>query len=199
VIQISYRPLPAIWPSGERTKSWERKRTPFKAGWTNTLGVLERELRHLGVGWDDVVIIEAGYKPSDLRMDGLPRKDARLDDPAVILSFQSTWGPLRYGCDTYGNHEANVRAIALALEALRAVDRYGVTKRGEQYAGWKALPASGQAQSTREHEDFIRRFSAPGQPIAQAYRTALKQLHPDVGGSREDFERLQRARVALGL
>jgi hypothetical protein len=35
----------------------------------------------------------------------------------------------------------NVRAIALGLEALRKVDRYGITRRGEQYAGWKALPA----------------------------------------------------------
>jgi len=32
-----------------------------------------------------------------------------------------------------------VRAIALALEALRKVDRYGV-RSGSQYAGFKALP-----------------------------------------------------------
>lgn len=30
----------------------------------------------------------------------------------------------------------NVRSIALGLESLRAVDRYGITKRGQQYAGF---------------------------------------------------------------
>lgn len=31
------------------------------------------------------------------------------------------------------------RAVVLSLAALRAVDRYGVTGRGEQYKGFKAL------------------------------------------------------------
>ena len=40
----------------------------------------------------------------------------------------------------------NLRSIALGLKALRAVDRYGVSRRGEQYAGFRAaLTAGGNA------------------------------------------------------
>lgn len=208
-MNLSYRPLPVIWPSGERTDSWARKNSPFKAGWTNTLQLLERELRHLGVSWDDTVLVEAGYAPSEIRLDGQPRANAHPTDPAVILSFQSTWGPLRYGCDTFTSHQANVRAIALGLEALRAVDRYGVTKRGEQYAGWKSLPAPGAAESSTQHRDFLLRHAygmtltagvPPDTPtLSRAYRLAAQRLHPDKGGSREDWDQLQRAKAALGL
>lgn len=49
---------------------------------------------------------------------------------------------LVYATDTCVLWQHNVRSIALGLEALRAVDRYGITKRGEQYAGFTgALPA----------------------------------------------------------
>jgi hypothetical protein len=85
--------------------------------------------------------------------------------------------------------EANVRAIALALEALRKVDRYGVTKRGEQYAGWKALPSPNDAilergrQIIREHDGDVRR--------------ALAATHPDrEGGDEEAFKAVSAAREA---
>lgn len=39
----------------------------------------------------------------------------------------------------------NVRSIALGLEALRAVDRYGITRRGQQYAGFRAALTTGGA------------------------------------------------------
>lgn len=42
-------------------------------------------------------------------------------------------GHLSYPCDTFTTLQDNLRVIALALEALRMVDRYGVTRRGEQY------------------------------------------------------------------
>src|SRR5205807_9216809 len=98
------------------------------------------------------VVLEAGYLPHEIRMDGLPRRGARPSDPAVIVSFDSRVGPLRYGCDTFSTHDDNLRAIALALEALRAVDRYGVTKRGEQYQGWSALPPSAKPGMSRSEE-----------------------------------------------
>jgi len=50
---------------------------------------------------------------------------------------------LRNVCDEDWRH--NVRSIALGLEALRAVDRYGISRRGEQYAGFRAALASGAA------------------------------------------------------
>jgi hypothetical protein len=54
----------------------------------------------------------------------------------------------------------NVHAIALTLERLRLADLYGVTSRGEQYAGWKMLPgpitAGPGAAPTMSMEDAAR-------------------------------------------
>src|SRR2546430_1342870 len=136
------RPLPAVWPNGRRTPASERQWSRFKAPWSNTIELLERELRYLEAR--EPVVIEAGYRPQDIRLDGQPRANARLDDPAVVVSFQSRFGPLRYACDTFREHAANLRAIALTLEHLRAVDRYGVTRRGEQYQGGPALPPAAE-------------------------------------------------------
>lgn len=200
-MNIQYRPLPAIWPSGTRTQY--RKRAHFRVDWTRAINHLERELRLVGVGYNSTIVIEAGYSEADIRVDGRPRANARLLDPAVVISFESKFGPLRYGCDTYDDHLANIRAIALALEALRAVDRYGVTKRGEQYQGWKALPAT--SLSYNEALDFLASVTGikptPAVPghLAAVYRAAAKRLHPDVGGTREEWARLERAKEALSL
>jgi hypothetical protein len=48
-MNIVYRPLPAVWPSGERTPLNRQKYSPFRARWPDTLELLERELRMLGV------------------------------------------------------------------------------------------------------------------------------------------------------
>lgn len=201
-MRIIYRPLPAVWPSGNRTPANQREWPRFRAGWNDTLRLLERELGHLGVHAATTVVLEAGYREGDLRLDGLPRRDARKpDDPAAIVSFESRYGPLRYGCDTYTKFEANMRGIALALEALRAVDRYGVTKRGEQYQGWKALPPAAETLTSRAAEDLIRKFAGTtdGTDLRDVARRAARRVHPDAGGTREQWDRLQRAREVLGV
>jgi hypothetical protein len=42
-------------------------------------------------------------------------------------------------CDRFLDWEDNLRAITKTLESLRAVQRYGIVKDDEQYAGFKAL------------------------------------------------------------
>jgi len=203
-VRFITRPLPAVWPTAQRTPVDERRWGQFKATWSATMELLERELRHLEA--TDPVVIEAGYKPHELRLDGAPRASAQPSDPAIILSFGSRLGPLRYACDSYRENAANLRAIALTLEHLRAVDRYGVTKRGEQYQGWAALPPTGEAGMSRdEAEAFIRHAAATGngmgpqQTLREAYRRAARGLHPDVGGDPDEWAKLDRARQAAGL
>jgi hypothetical protein len=204
-VKFVTRPLPPVWPTGPRTPRAERQASRFKASYANTLEKLEYELRMLEAV--EPVVLEAGYQPHEIRLDGLPRKGARPGDPAVIVSFDSRFGPLRYGCDTFWEHDANLRAVALTLEHLRAVDRYGVTKRGEQYQGWAALPPSGEGKMSRaEAEAFIRHHGAPNGAVRSladdlgiAYRQAAKRLHPDVGGDPAQWAKLDRARQAVGL
>jgi hypothetical protein len=195
-----FRPIEQ-WP-GATTR--ERRRSPFSATWASTLNLLDRELSQLG---SKNVVIQIALAERDIRLDGYPRANARPEHPGVIVSLDSAYGPLSYPCDTFHDWRDNLRAIALALEALRAVDRYGVTKRGEQYTGWKQLEGRPMpAQMTRqEAAEFIGKHGAfdpdavlihwPYEGIY--YRTCARKLHPDAGGSAEDFQRLQQAKAVL--
>lgn len=123
----------------------------------------------------------------EIRLDGRPRANARPRTPAVRISFESRHGSLTYATDRFDDWRDNLRAIALSLEALRAVDRYGVNKGGEQYLGFMALGAgSSEVEAARALID-----SYGGD------REALKKTHPDHGGSHEAFIAVQRAREVL--
>jgi hypothetical protein len=178
-----------LWP-GKLTE--RRKKAQFRAGYHDTINLLEFELRKLGAS---NVVLQVALEPRDIRMDGLPRADARpMKHPGVILAFQSRFGPLSYPCDTFETWEDNLRAIALALECLRAVDRYGVTKRGEQYKGWDALgykPPDNGTMTTEEAERLLAGYGGEKQ--------AILKTHPDRAGEPEHFKRLQMARKLLGL
>lgn len=172
------RPLSMDLPDPDRV-------APFRARWQDTVGLLSREVRHLRPSRG---VLEAAFTEGQLRLDGFPKATARPWSEAVILTLVGTpHGDLRYPCSTFTSWQDNVRAIALALEALRKVDRYGVTKRGEQYAGWRALgPGNGAASADRGRE-LIRRHGG----VAQA----LKATHPDHGGSPADFADVMAARA----
>lgn len=156
---------------------------PFRAKWNDTLNLLEFELDKLGAG---EVIIELALEESDIRLDGWPRANAQPRHPGAIVSFDSEHGPLRYGTDAFPDYEANVRAIALGLKALRQIDRYGIGSRGEQYQGYRALPAGGDEQRAQRGRLLIERHGS--------VRAAEKATHPDVGGEAEDFAAVQAAK-----
>jgi hypothetical protein len=118
-----------------------------------------------------------------------------------VLSFNSKFGPLSYPCDRFQTWDDNLRAIALSLEHLRAVDRYGVTKRGEQYQGWAQLPAPPNHKMTREQAvDTLKRIGGGNvteNDWRESWRRAVQVTHPDRGGNAEDFKRVCAAKEAL--
>lgn len=193
------------WP-GSRT---ERPiRGPFKSTFEKTLRKLERELRHLGA--EDVLFV-ADCDASAIRRDGMLYADARLRSQGVVLSFTacSQAGkrtPLKFPCDTYDDWRTNLHAIALALEALRAVDRYGVTRRSEQYTGWSQLPPGGGIATAEwaSTEDAMRFLSKVGDgpllsslkgDLRTVYRQAAEKAHPDKpGGSEALMAKVNRAK-----
>ncbi len=201
-----FRPINE-WP-GEATRY--RRRSRFKAHWSDTLELLTRELKHVAKPRERPVV-ELALTERDIRLDGYPRANARPEHPGVIISIESKYGPLRYPCDKFDNWQDNIRAIALALEALRKVDRYGVTKRGEQYTGWKALPPAGGSTPTMTVEaaasaitqtaglnaDWPDRVVKSATDWREAYRRAVRFSHPDAGGTLEGFQRLQVAQAIM--
>lgn len=178
---LRIRPITS-WP-GERTRG--RRDAPFKSTLGSTLETLRRELRMLRASdiWLEVAMAE-----NDFRIDGRPKANARAFHPGVVLSFHShTLGKdLRYASDRFWTWQDNLRAVALGLEALRKVERYGIANRGEQYAGWAQLTAGGP--SKERGAEIIRENGG--------LRAALMATHPDHGGDPADFADVQAAREA---
>ena len=180
---VTIRPLSEQLPTPTYT-GWNG--TPFNASWTSTVQLLVDETRALK---PQRVVLELDLARGelDLRRDGMPRAQARTATPGVIVSLIGTpHGDLRYPCSTFHDWQSNVRGIALALEALRKVDRYGVTKRGEQYAGWKQLPAPTGEPSAERGRRLVEEHGG--------VRAALMATHPDRGGDPAAFADVQAYR-----
>lgn len=180
--------------------------TPFRAKWTDTRALLLRELDMLGV---DLAVMELDLAPTDLRQDGEIRANARLRSGRVRLSFTSRHGALQYACDRYDGYlwgglnlqpwQCNARAIALTLQSLRAVDRYGAVRAGEQYRGFRAIEATAAAAFTTADEAMRWLLAQVGdtESLGSAYKAAARRMHPDAGGDPDEWARLDEARQLL--
>ena len=178
-----------------------RKRATFRAGYNDTLSLLDQELAHLGAR---NITIEIALTEAEIRLDGRPRSGAKPSYPGVVISFDGKQGRYSFPCDTYDAFEDNVRAIALSLEALRAVNRYGVTKIGEQYAGFAALPPPMVTELFMTEAGAIAVLNqfAPGGKVSrnnlrETYHSAVMRLHPDRGGDARSFRQVRRAKEVL--
>jgi hypothetical protein len=203
-----FRPLQ--WHGPTTPASERRSFYSFRASWPNTLELLQRELGYLEAR---DVVIEADFGESDLRQDGWPRANARQPShPGIRIAFTSKHGPLIYATDAYANWQHNVRAIALGLEALRAVDRYGITRTGEQYTGWRQIADRPHIPTTDERTEAARLIrDLAGETggglltgirddpeLRRKYvRRASRVTHPDTGGSAREFAALQAAVAIL--
>lgn len=204
-----FRPL--VWSRPVTPPHRRRSRDQaFAVKWAATQAMLRLELDLLDA---HNVVLSADFTEADLKADGMPHVRARpLKFPGVEISFDSVHGSLAFGTDAHEFWQHNVRAIALALQALRAVDRYGVSSSGEQYTGWRVV-ASGENDRERAAR-YLARHGAPlGTSISRAtdrilasrdaahahYCEAAKRLHPDAGGSPEAFALLQKAKSVLAV
>lgn len=214
---LTFRPIKVHPPDWKPARA-RRPTAPFGAGYQRTLTDLEREIRHLG-GSDP--FLQADVDDDDLRLDGQLRANAQVRHPGVLLTFDSKdHGTLVYSTDAYHHWHDNLRAIALGLDCLRRVERYGIGSRGQQYAGYRELGAAvpgiavGAAMTIDQAAAFIADNSiespisgwpafTPLQVLtdpsarAAAYRIAARRLHPDTGGDAAQFRQLNEARDLL--
>jgi hypothetical protein len=217
---LGFRPI-KDWPAGWQDPGRERSYSPFSATYSDTLQVLERELFHLGAR-DQYLQVDA--RDRDCRLDGQLRADAKVNHPGCILTIDTkAHGTLVYACDRFEGRwkqpgwQANLRAIALGLEALRRVERYGIAERGQQYAGYRELgsgipvgPAASKAMTVEEAANVLVDLGEwggeRGDPealidmpdvAALYFREAAKRHHPDVGGDPALFRRIAEAKEVL--
>lgn len=194
----------------------DRRSATFRSTSSATMELLERELDYINAG---AVVLQLAIGREDLRLNGALRSTMRPEHPGIILTFTSPkLGKVRFVTDRFSTWEDNLRGVALGLEALRKIDRYGITSDGEQYAGFKALEAAAGAAGFSSPEEAARWLAAMAlevddddprvERIAYAmvddselvdiyYRRAAKVHHPDAGGNEKTMARLNSARAVL--
>jgi hypothetical protein len=194
MIDVRFRPM------GPLAKK-PRKGSQFRAKYSAILDKLETELAKLSA---KSIVIEAGFELAQIRNDGWPRSVARPSHPDARLSFNSRGKEMAFPCATYTSMDDNLYAIALTLERLRDINRYGVTQEDQQYRGFTALPAPQDEGEKRRKAAVLlaflagEGFSSTGvlmepQVREAAYRIVVKKAHPDMGGNRETWDRVQEA------
>jgi hypothetical protein len=203
MIDCRFKPIEK-WPS-KPTPSHDRKNL-FSAPWEKTLRLLESELTKIRAR---DITIEGFFFQDDIRNDGWPRSAARPTQPGVILRFVTKKGVMEFACDRFTHWQKNVRAIALGLEALRKIDKYGITSEEEQYSGWLRLPVASPVDEATECAKILIEHAsvnyAPSQILGdsnvfdEVWRVAVKRTHPDtgVGGNGADFNRVITARERI--
>lgn len=181
VMRATFRPLPT-WPYPPQRKRY----ASFRVSYARTLKDLEYEIDQVK-GREVIIGVVADER--DIRLDGQMRADARIRGSGVELSFEIPDGRrLVFHSDVHYDWKDNLRAIALGLESLRAVQRYGITTGiGEQYAGFAQLTAGGP-QRGKQLVD-----------AAGGMRQALMRHHPDHGGNEADFVDVDAYRKQAGL
>lgn len=217
-----------VRPIGDRTPfTGDDFATPsqFKVGWSTAEQLLKREVDQIG-GRD--VVVELDVAERDIRRDGYLRATYRTASGAARLHVVTDGGPLQFATDAFARPtwvgdgrmqyawQHNLYAIARGLEALRAVDRYGISRGAQQYRGYLALPPGGTAigeTTGMTHDDAVRVvLEAAGWltagaelppfdsiPIAEAFQTARRRTHPDRLKRDDDWNRVEYAGRTLGL
>lgn len=128
--------------------------------------------------------------------DGLPYADQarQLADPGVAVYFALKGQARVLACDRWKSAADNMAAIAGHIEAIRAVDRYGVGTIEQAFAGYKSLPAD-TAADWRMVIFGVKEWRGGVEDVQAAYRARARQVHPDVpGGSDDAMAQLNRAR-----
>ena len=195
-VDILWRVLKG-WPANyKQTPGWQQRRAPFKARWEKTLDELDLELRNI---YATDVVIEVDMDERQIaKSTGRPRADAVFRTPGVVLQFERDGELYIFPCDTFSDWQDNVRAIALTLNALRTMERYGTTS-GRQYQGFKNLPSQGSTTMTTERAmTVLRKYYSNGtNDWMTLLRIARAKSHPDSGGSHDAFVEVQHAEKTL--
>ena len=183
---------PLHWPTGwPRTPRHRRRSSRYQVSEAAARDDLLESLRRMGAR---DVILSTNVK---LRLDGIPRANQRPpEDIGVAVYWRTAKGQhLSMACDTWDDLRSNYRAIGLALEGLRAIERAGVSELLDRaFTGFAALPAAASEPDWRTMLDLVP--TANADDVKRAFRELARQHHPDRGGDPDMMRRLIEARDA---
>jgi hypothetical protein len=172
------------------TTNWTTKRS-LTVGDSNEF--LRGELRRLGASR---IVVSSNLRLKDT---GTPYADQKrmLEDPGVAVYFRLRGASRVLACDKWNSVADNLMAVGKHIEALRAVDRYGVGFLEQAFAGYTALPPA-VGHDWRQTLGFGTNEMVSPNVVEARFRDRAKRAHPDAGGSVDEMARLNAARdIAL--
>ncbi len=196
--------FPLTWPPGwERTPSLRRKSSRYKVSFREARDSVVHSLRLMGVRDCDVVL-SSNVPP---KSNGLPYASgyAEPQDPGVAVYWtkmgvdtdkRTHTERCVIACDKWRTVRENLRAVGLALEALRTLERTGSSEiLNRAFTGFAALPPASSEDDWRTVLK-LSGMAVNASDVEERYRELAKQAHPDSGGDHDAMVRLNKARDA---
>lgn len=179
---------PLQWPQG-RTRTEYPSRSKF--GERSIDGATKILVHQVQLLRGSQLVLSTNLKR---RPDGMPYSNqAQPKDQGVAVYFTLKNRQMCFSCDRWDRIQDNIYAIAMTVEALRGIERWGSGQMVEQaFTGFTALPApkplDWRAVLGLQGENFSTA------DIQCAYRREAGVRHPDTGGTDAAFTELVAAR-----
>ncbi len=183
------------WPAGfTRTPAQNRERArKFSASRGDTTSALAQEMERLEV--DDWRASTASGG-SHTKGEGLPKYSANPEDPGFVLRWSKDGSQYAVACDAYASLDSNMRAVLLWVQETRIRGDRPV-ETGEDEFATARLPSGDEdaiEAAPPPHEVLGVPADASEDEVVAAYRERVQDVHPDQGGTNEQFQRVKRAR-----
>lgn len=192
---VTVEAYPLQWPVGwERTASEGQKEALYKVSFEHARAALFASVRKLG---GDSIVISTNIPVR--KTDGFPYASAREPADAGVAVYwvrrakDGTWRNEVIACDKWRKVRGNLRAIGLAVEALRQLQRTGATDLLERaFQGFAQLPeeAGVVARSCWEVLDHPERTL---DAVCGRFFVLAQSRHPDRGGTHQEMVELNWA------
>jgi len=157
----------------------------IKAGWATTMADLGETFEKWGVTqWEVRPMREVDKKYH------WPGTD---NPPEVTVSYVHHGDTVKLAMSKHPYYFQNFRILFFALETMRMNEARGL----DEVLRDAYLQLSAPARERDPWEVLGLRSDADQDAIEAVYRAKAKRLHPDVGGSAEAFQELQKAYEAV--
>jgi hypothetical protein len=173
---------PLQWPNGYQ-RSQDRINSSFKQTMGRAQKFLLDEVERLKA---KDLIVSTNLR---VRNDGglyADDMDKVIPDPGVAIYFKYKGKEISMCCDQYKRVWENIYALAKGIEALRGMDRWGVSDFLDRaFTGFAALPA---ARVTLWFEVLGFKIEPAYDDAKKNYYELAKKFHPDANGGIETYQ-----------
>jgi hypothetical protein len=168
---MSANAYPLQWPKGwPITEDKLREKAQFKATLESALIKLRKEISLMG---GKGLVLSSNYTLGA----------NNPNNPGVVAYFTLEEANIAIPCDRWYRIEQNVHAIALTIEAMRGIERWGAKHMIKaMFTGFKALPEKGSGIDPHKVLGIEKQNPSEAE-ITAAFRTKAKLYHTDIPGT----------------